>query len=357
MISRKMLSTMFDGLMVVLMLLATVLCLSCGQKAEVLNQQGLDLLREGQVEEAVRKFQAALEGTPGEFALLYNLSVAYHHAGDTEQASEVMQQAFANPSPNAPNRLPLALLQLEAGEFESSRNILNELIQLNSNDSKLFLYRGIVRLKQGDVDGALSDFEKALDADEYNYKALIAKASCLRGRDPDAALRALTEAVKISEDLGTSEEIGTVHWNLGLLLLETGLSDRAVEHLEKALEFVPNDKDVIITLANVYQDMGKFDRAQQVYARMSPEDFDTFEGHMFLARLQYNQRQYGRARIEVDKARRFAPDNVDAMNLKAMIFAKRHQMIPAIKQFEESLQSSPNQPLVRQILDALKRPR
>ena len=78
---------------------------------------------------------------------------------------------------------------------------------------------------------------------------------------------------------------------------------------------------------------------------------------MFLARLQYNQRQYGRARIEVDKARRFAPDNVDAMNLKAMIFAKRHQMIPAIKQFEESLQSSPNQPLVRQILDALKRPR
>jgi len=86
---------------------------------------------------------------------------------------------------------------------------------------------GVQALQVGDAQGALREFQTALDLDPT-----------------------LAEA----------------HYAMGTLLhLSFGRREQAIEHFEKALALRPNYSEAKANLANVYLDMGQYDRAIALY--------------------------------------------------------------------------------------------
>jgi len=336
---------------------------SCTQSAGQLNAQGLVLLNEGNAKESVRYFQDALESKPDEFAILYNLAVAYHQSGKSSEAVKTFEQALQHTDEPEKYRLTLALLQLETGSCKHAIETLDDLLEKEPGDGLLLTYRGIAKMNSGNsaiIQAALVDFDKALKINPYNHQALLAKASAVRDSSPDAALDILGRALKFvneNSDSASRKDTGVIHWNLATLLMRMELPEKALEHLEEARKYLPKDQDVIKTLVSVYQNLNDFDKAQRAFSLLPANERNSFEGHLFAAWLLYGQRQYGRARMEVDKASALEPDNLHAMNLKGMIFARRGQYMPAIREFEKSILKDPSQEDIKQIVETLKQTR
>ncbi|HNT36980.1 MAG TPA: hypothetical protein PKH07_18465, partial [bacterium] len=97
--------------------------------------------------------------------------------------------------------------------------------------------------------------------------------------------------------------------------------------------------------------------AQKVYSLLPAGEQGTVDSHLFLARLFYNQKQYTFAMTEARKVQEIDKNNVHAINLKGMVFARRDQLILAIREFEESLSIQPDQPDIQQIVEVLKKSR
>ncbi len=58
-----------------------------------------------------------------------------------------------------------------------------------------------------------------------------------------------------------SEVSGTVHYNLAWILRQTGKPELAIEEAKKSLQFKPNDKNAMYSLAISCQDLARFDEA------------------------------------------------------------------------------------------------
>ena len=63
----------------------------------------------------------------------------------------------------------------DQGEFETSSEILNELLKNDSMNPEALLLRSSLAQKKGDWSSALNDLNKILEVDDSNEKALIYK--------------------------------------------------------------------------------------------------------------------------------------------------------------------------------------
>lgn len=78
--------------------------------------------------------------------------------------------------------------------------------------------------------------------------------------DIDGALHAFTKAI------GVDPEFATPHNNLGVLYWQTGDLKQAVDHFARAVEIDPNDRDTIVNCGEVFQSLGKIADARTIYS-------------------------------------------------------------------------------------------
>ena len=113
---------------------------------------------------------------------------------------------------------------------------LNELnFMLERRPSGLAYYlRGQLRLEKGELQEALHDLKLSLSHTPDYYPALLAAGTTsFRLQDFPRAQTYLKQAVRVNPT-------AIAHFNLGLLLVQTGRAGEARGHLEKALEAQPN---------------------------------------------------------------------------------------------------------------------
>src|SRR5690606_21984602 len=88
----------------------------------------------------------------------------------------------------------------------------------------------------------------------------LARAELKRG-DLDAALTALRSAAALSPDTAR------IHFQIGEVLYQRGLSEDARAPLERAIELDPTLSDAYHLIAFVYGDIGDNDRAMEAQAK------------------------------------------------------------------------------------------
>ena len=131
---------------------------------------------------------------------------------NTERKNEIFANAMSN---------------LMKDKFGMSIDLLNELIDADSDDKLAVLARGSVYLKMGDTKNAIGDFSRALEIDSKHPKAyhLRGLAHEMAG-DNDKALKDFDRAIDIDP------EYGAAFYSRATLLTKMGQEESALEDMK-----------------------------------------------------------------------------------------------------------------------------
>lgn len=195
-------------------------------------ERGYEMLRQRQIDDADRLFQALAVNSHPEVALM--------------------------------GREGLAEVMLARGDLQSALKAANEIIARAPTRGAAYLTRGRALAGTGDAAGAQAALKQAADertAADFSFQksqALVAVGNAQRAQDPKAALASYERASR--EDRQSVEALS----NLAVALNETGNPQRAKAVLERAKALDPNDAVTIALLRQTQEAIAEDqDRARQ----------------------------------------------------------------------------------------------
>jgi tetratricopeptide (TPR) repeat protein len=121
----------------------------------------------------------------------------------------------------------------------------NKAIELDPENAVAYVGRGCAKANKGDVDGAIADYTKAIEfKTEIAFAAYGARGAAKGGKgDLDGAITDLTEAIELKPDFEVSYAMR------GIARKDKGDIDGAIADYTKAIQLEPND-------AEAYNDRG-----------------------------------------------------------------------------------------------------
>jgi tetratricopeptide (TPR) repeat protein len=138
---------------------------------------------------AVDQFKRAIELEPNNEKVHYQLIQAMAALADTDDMTSLYRERYAA-APEEPRETRLlSCAYLAAREFEHASDVIDRGLARDPDDPVLLAFRGEVKSASGDPDGALVDWERALELDEEDIGPLYSRAFLLerQGRLAEAA--------------------------------------------------------------------------------------------------------------------------------------------------------------------------
>jgi predicted TPR repeat methyltransferase len=138
---------------------------------EVLNYQGVALIKQHQFNEALVFFEKALELKPNFVEALHNCGLAQHRLGKLDQAVRLYKKAVeidSNYALESENKILSVIYFFSQGNIQDALETLNILIEKNPRDALLFNMLGGCFVSIGLPEMAIVNYQKALELEpEY----------------------------------------------------------------------------------------------------------------------------------------------------------------------------------------------
>ncbi|HZI50341.1 MAG TPA: tetratricopeptide repeat protein [Terriglobia bacterium] len=113
---------------------------------------------------------------------------------------------------------------------------------LNPNSTAVFYNRGTLRLRAGDLDGAISDLDRVLALDPRHVAAYNNRGIARAGKgDPEGAIADFIQVTRIDSKRHEA------YVNLGFVRLEQGRVDEARRNFARSISLRPSVKALIDT--------------------------------------------------------------------------------------------------------------
>ena len=276
--------------------------------------QGLELMRQGNSLEAVKRFQAATSAD-AQFAWAYsrlgeglsalgqdndaeqasrhavqlsqNLSLSERYFMEASRARVVHDkrkaiEAYENLAKSFPDNLDvqsaLGRLYEDNGDFDKARIYYKNVLNADPKNPDTLLSIGRVEIKAGDPERGLASLVPALSlaiqVDNKQEEARILQATGVAYgmiNKPDEALRNYQQSLEINRKLGQKLGIAATLAGIGGIQAAQGQPKAALSSLSEALKIdreIGNKKEAaatLIDLGNLYLDGGQYDKAMQTY--------------------------------------------------------------------------------------------
>ncbi len=191
---------------------------------------------------ASRQAPADPEGEKRRAAFHNDLGVLLEREGDLEGALEQYRTAREIDPGLVPAYVNAGNVRFQLGEFDQAVRLYREALEIDpDNPRALNNLAWVMVTEDRDLEEAVELLQRALDADpenRYRYLDSLGWARYRRG-ETEAALATLEEAL-----VQTPEEetylLAETHHHLGLILRETGETERAAFHFEESLRLRPD---------------------------------------------------------------------------------------------------------------------
>lgn len=228
-------------------------------------QQGVAAISTGNVNEAVRCFQQAVQKKPKDAETIACLGQSLIWQGKQEQGAALLRQAGrllakkAKKTRCIENLIALGEQLQDCHDYQGSVKLIQQAIQIKKTDARAFqlLAQGFSRLNQNDQALAAARQARKLVPDNTSIKILLAELLARVGNKNKA--KSLLEMVLHSPGL-KSEQAYKVHKELAVVLDKQGEFSRAFSHLQWAAELSTEldevnqqDLDLIPGLLTDYQ--------------------------------------------------------------------------------------------------------
>jgi len=199
------------------------------------NNLGGVLLQNGQVDEAIARFQKSLETLPDYVDAHNNLGYALLRTGREDEAVARFQKALEIQPDFAEARNNLGKALLQAGRMDEAIAHFQKAVETRPNYAEAHCNLGVALVQKGRLDEAIAQYKKALETQpdsaivHYNLGGALVQ----KGRVEEAIAQYLS-ALEINPGLAE------VHNNLGTIYLNTGHVEEAFAQFLKALEIRPD---------------------------------------------------------------------------------------------------------------------
>ena len=299
-------------------------------------EQGLKALDEKRYQAAIENFTNAIAAEPKDFALHFNLALAYSLLGQDPEGIAEYQKALAIKPDLYQAELNLAILLMRN---KRPAEAVPHLMAAASQKPKEFrpnYYLAEALLQTGQPDKAEPAYKAALEIDPKSAgaEAGLARALAKQNRLPDATAHfqkaaeldptyrdALLELAALDEDAKQPDEAIAIYRQfpdnpgaqerLGALLLQTGKGAEAVSHLEDAVTKSPTPANRA-ALATAYLKNKQADKAFPLIAELLHAQPNDYELRMVYGRMLRDQRKFAEAAQEFFRAAQLKPDSAES---------------------------------------------
>jgi len=217
---------------------------------------GLDYLDQGQFDEAIAAFEAAIRLDPDDALAHYNLGRIYYLQDQMEQAAAAFEEAIQIDPEMAEAHTNLGAVYRAQGKTEEAIAACETAIQLDPNDDMAHYNLALAYYDLEQLDQAVAAYGAALRINPENADAHynLARAYYEQGK-LDEAVVAWKKAAEIEPDDSMT------HNNIGRVYFEQGRFDEALVFLKQAIELDPENPLPHFNLALLYQEQGRVDEA------------------------------------------------------------------------------------------------
>ena len=160
---------------------------------------------------------------------------------------------------------------LEAKNNLAALEFFNKALDKDPRDIKALVDKGIVLARQGNYKDAKAVFDKAIEISEtkgvVNYKA-VANAGIVLSiyGDPDEAIKYFDRVLDNEDDV-KQETLLAVLTNKGVTLLEQGKYEESLPYFDRVLEIQPDRIGGLVNKANALQELDRVDEAFPLFIK------------------------------------------------------------------------------------------
>jgi tetratricopeptide (TPR) repeat protein len=193
-----------------------------------LVEVGVLLARHHLYEEAITRFQQALQSNPNSDDVWYNLADAYFRRRDYADALTAAQRVSPQGQKETSYLALLADILAHLGRTEEAIKLWRQDVAENPDQVEAYLSLALVYLHSGNTSGARETLQQGL------------------ARTPDA---------------------GELLWGMGVLSVMEGQTEKAEQYLEKSVDLLPEWPGSYSALGVLYYQTGQIDKARETLDR------------------------------------------------------------------------------------------
>ncbi len=190
---------------------------------------------EGDIGGAVALYQDVLKRYPDDAASRARLAEIYRQTGDHDRAMEFSRAALMR-EPQSTRALKVMMRSyLDRKQLALAKLVALRAMKLDENDPELHHTVGLILQQEGDADGAMLEFKRALEVrGDYIPSHIVLAQMALDAEDYPGAEEHLR---KILQAGGKS---AAAHLNLGIAYKGQGQFDKAMQEYDEAEKLDPN---------------------------------------------------------------------------------------------------------------------
>ncbi len=274
-------------------------------------QLGLIHARKGAFEKAKTRYHLAIELDPELSLPHFQLGYLLTQQGRFEEALPFYQKAIALYPDHTGAYYQLANAYFRVGKQDEGKRQLEKFREIKAKERFNLAERS---LKKGEIDEALTAFQRTLDIDAA-YAPAYARLSviALQQNDLEAAVEYLQRALEIRPNFAAG------HYQLGSIYHKQGEIEKAIESFEAALTLKPNFASACNALAWLYAESEKNIGEAITLARKAVKLKPTASHWDTLAYALYKARRYKEAVDAIAKALDLQPDDPDYVARQKLI--------------------------------------
>jgi tetratricopeptide (TPR) repeat protein len=272
----------------------------------------------GRYEDAIEQYKRALIIDGTNYAIRFNLALAYYKAAWFSEAATELEK-FIAAVPNSPQtanaQLVLADCQVRLGEYKKVIQLLSPLADVDSNNRTLAYLLGSALIGDGQLDKGQAIIDRLFRHEDSAEAHLLMASILLLADDAQSALKEAQRALELNPKLPTVQawygrvlmrlgdtERAKVAFKtelasnandfdsnlyLGVLLRQDRLTEEAGSYLQRAIQLRPREQYARYHLAAVYAAAGKPGEALPLLEGVLKEHGDFVEARVLLASVYY----------------------------------------------------------------------
>ena len=247
----------------------TALKLEDPQNIEINNLLGDAYQKLQRWHEAIECYERIYRLQPDLKSNIMDYSIVLQKVGYSERAQELLSEALSNDSTDTNLMRMLASLYYEELNFSRASQYYDKLLSIdpgNANDH-MMAARCAIKLKQ--PDRATLHYSRAFASDSLSLKIIYEYGKHLQSNDRSA------EALRLIEQ-STPDVQRNQKFILLLANIQFSLKDykKAASYLERAIEFQPDNIEIIKKLGFCYYADKQFDKAYHQFLLLEPYEDD-----------------------------------------------------------------------------------
>ncbi|MBL7013795.1 MAG: tetratricopeptide repeat protein [Candidatus Marinimicrobia bacterium] len=318
------------------------------QDPEALLQTAETQMASGDFEGAEASLKQSLGVDPSFAPAHIGLSKLALHKGDLKKANEhsntavQMDEDFRDWSKQLDGiRIGIqnGTQAVERGQFPEAVNEFEKILGNFPYFSEAYFYIGLTKFRAKDMDGAASNWGKALELYPNHRKARkglnnITKQYLNNGNKAyktgnlDKALTYYHQALKYDDSFYLA------YFQIGVIEKKQGNSDRAIENFLKVLELKPEYAKAWFTLGVAYEVDNKLSEATNAYLKAIEINVGYTKAYGNLAKIYTDDEKYDQALDLLKTAIQIDPDYADGYMRMGLVHAKQGNSEDAISNLE-----------------------